>query len=133
MPFNLSDLSDDELMNLFSKLVRWTNHIGAQLGLQEISERYSKSAYELAYAQCFEAIMATKRKVEGNITVVRNQTLQTPAVRALQEESDQIYARRKILGLMYENLERDGNLVSRELTRRTSREPKERRSDSYRP
>jgi hypothetical protein len=120
-------------MRLFAELTRWTDHVGGQLVLQEISERYATSAYDLAYAQVYTSRMGKKPKTEGQSNLVRSETLADPDVVELRDTVDATYARRKVLGLMLSNLERDAQLVSRELTRRTSREARDVRVDRNRP
>jgi hypothetical protein len=133
IPLGVSSLSDDDLMRLFAELTRWTDHVGGQLVLQEISERYATSAYDLAYAQVYTSRMGKKPKTEGQSNLVRSETLADPDVVELRDTVDATYARRKVLGLMLSNLERDAQLVSRELTRRTSREARDVRVDRNRP
>jgi hypothetical protein len=133
LPLNLSDLSDDDLMRLYAELTQWSDHIGGAVGLAEISERYANSAYELTYATMFAQVMTLsgKSRSESSVTVIKQETVRSYPVMSLQDKRDEIYARRKILSKLYENLERDTNLVSRELTRRLNRDPHERRVGKY--
>lgn len=101
--------------------------------MQEISERYADSAYILTYAQVFSSLVRGKGKSEGSVTLAKQETLQDPELQTLQQDKDNIYARRKILQVMYGNISGDAALVSRELTRRTERGRHEGRVDRYTP
>lgn len=132
VPLNLTQISDDELMTLYTQLTHWSAHIAGQLCLQEISERYANSAYDLAYAQVFSSLARQRALTkESSVTLAKQETIQDSEIQTLQQDKDAIYARRKILGIMYGNITGDSALVSRELTRRTERGTHERRVDKY--
>lgn len=54
-------------------------------------------------------------------------------VLAAKQRVLECYARRKLLQAVFASAERDAAVASRELTRRTSREPTVRRTDRYNP
>lgn len=68
------------------------------------------------------------------VTVLKAQRDIEPAVVEQRQKIATAYAYRKLVGVLFTNAERDANLVSRELTRRTgSYEAKPRRESRFRP
>lgn len=130
VPPHPSDLRDSELMDLFSALVRWSDHIAGVLGMCEIDERVCESIYDMAYAEIL-ATNAPKTRSDGSVTIAKALTSQHHQVVEAEDAKDMAYARRKVMQIMATNLERDTQLVSRELTRRTSRYDHEVRRDGY--
>lgn len=133
LPHKLTEQDDDALMQLMTELQAWSRHIGGLLALQEIDERVTESIYKMA----FEAVLATtapSKASEGTMTKAKAEAGQHHQVREAAEARDMAYARRKLIKQMYENLEEDKFLCSRELSRRLGRhEVNERRLDRYRP
>ena len=136
LPRKIGDLSDDELMELFTAQTRWSDHIGGLLALQEVDERFADSAYDWVWAQVLSecvAGVAGRRGSESSVTVAKAEATQHPNVKMARDKKDMIYARRKVFQVMNDNLERDNFAVSRELTRRLGREPRQRRADRWNP
>lgn len=137
LPTNLTELSDDLLMELFVTLVRWQDHIAAWLVLHEIDERYADSTYDLVWSSvlsdCIAAVSSAKTRSESSITVAKATAVQSEDVQAAAETRNVAYARRKVFQMMATNLERDTFIVSRELTRRVGRNSSEARVDRWRP
>jgi hypothetical protein len=136
LPINLTEITDDQLMELFSTIVRWLDHIGGWLVLHEVDERYAESTYDLVWSTVLSNCVAGqsgKSRSESSVTVAKAEATQNPDVRAARDNRDAVYARRKIFGLMMSNLERDSALVSRELTRRVGRHDRESRTDRWKP
>lgn len=130
VPARPTDLTDDQLMELFSAMVRWSDYIGGLLALQEVDERFAESAYDMVWAEVFSGLAPNKRS-EGSVTVAKAETTGDSDVRDANERRNRVYAKRKVYRLMYDNLERDSALISRELTRRTSRNDREVRADRW--
>lgn len=74
----------------------------------------------------------------GGVTEIRQTVLKAqrdldPLVQELKQDIANRYAYRKLVGVLFTNVERDAALVSRELTRRTgSYEAKPRRENRWR-
>lgn len=79
------------------------------------------------------AAAAGRSRSEASITQAKAEATHDKEVREARQHKDEIYARRKMFGLMTANLERDSQLVSRELTRRLSRHDREERVGRHRP
>lgn len=132
IPARPTDLDDDELMEMWSTLTAWQNHIAGLLGLCEIDERARQSIYDMAHAEILST-NAPKNRSEGSVTMAKAETVQHPQVSEAKDKLDMAYARRKVVQMMSENLERDLFILSRELTRREGRYNNEMRTSRWRP
>lgn len=134
VPTRLTEVNDDSLMNLFVRLTRYADYVGGQLALAEIESRDADTSLDYEEAKALVTIWHSKqRKSSDSITLAKAEAMQDPVIQDLQEAAKVAYAKRKLIRVMYEALERDSALVSRELTRRLGREPQERRVDRHRP
>lgn len=129
VPTTIAETSDSTLMNIFVRLTRWADYIGAQFAVAEVQEQMAETALKLVKVQTFVVLAPGK----GEVTMAEAQRDTSPEVRHAQAELDVIYAKRKMLGVMYANCDRNAALVSRELTRRLGRNDRESRADRYRP
>jgi len=103
---DLTILDSEELSRLFSQLTAWTNYVATQLAAAQIDER---AAEKLLDTQTAKPVAAMKADVAGSPEIIK-----------LSEELETLYAYRKMIEVMFFNLERDSALISRELTRRAS-------------
>lgn len=127
LPRDLTELSDRDLMILFSEFVQWQNFAASRLGLAEVEERRAEAA--LKWAEDLIMMGAVK----GEIVKTRHTLSQDTDVAAARERALQAYAVRKTTAVVFDNCERSANLVSRELSRRQSINPTERRSNRWNP
>lgn len=67
------------------------------------------------------------------MTLAKAQVSLHHQVKDAAEKKNAAYARRKIVKMMWENLERDAGIASRELTRRLARQNLEHRVERHRP
>lgn len=127
VPLELTSLSDSELMNLFSEFVAWQNYFDQQSVELEIHEAQAASAKQIAEARAMS--MSTEKLVARQ----KADTLSDPDVQ--KRETDWLMARasRKAVAIQKDALERTANLISRELSRRISRVPTERRQSRWNP
>jgi hypothetical protein len=118
LPRDITDLHDDDLMDLFVQFTGWTDHLSSQLAIAAIDEREADRSVSAAESQ---AMLANWKGGTGDrIAVVKAQISIDPVVQELTKDLDEKYAYRKLLETLYQNVERDSAVVSRELTRRTS-------------
>lgn len=127
VPWDITSISDTELMQHFSKQISWQNHLAVQVALAENAE-----AEDEAHLKTLEAL-AMLNSPSSKVTTAR---LERDADREVQNAREALRvskARRKLLVTMMENRERAANLISRELTRRVGREGASRRNDRWAP
>jgi hypothetical protein len=107
-------------MDLLAEYNRWGDHIGGQLFLQEIDERYGEE--QLAELQAKSYAQASG-KTGSDASVTRAKALRDldPEVEAARTELRETYARRKALQYLAHVLEQNAFLLSREITRRSGR------------
>lgn len=127
LPRDLTDLDDRDLMILFSEFVQWQNFAASRLGLAEVDERRAEAA--LRWAEDLIMIGAVK----GEIIKTRHTLSQDSDVAAARQRALDAYAVRKTTQVVFDNCERSANLISRELSRRTSINPTERRNARWNP
>lgn len=114
LPPDITEIDDEELMLLFTELTSYLDFISFQVSLAQIDERDAERKLDIAMATA----MANQPKALA--AVIKAAALADPAVVSLSEDHSVKYNYRKIIEVMAGNLERDMNLVSRELTRRTA-------------
>jgi hypothetical protein len=118
LPRDITDLNDDDLMELFVELTSWNDYVAPQLAVAAIDEREADR-----YVSVLEATAMVnhwKGASGERVTIAKANIVIDPKVIEAKEELDSKYAYRKLIETLLQNLERDTALVSRELTRRTS-------------
>jgi hypothetical protein len=126
LPAGLSDLPDTDLMELYTEFINWTGYAGYLAAEADIAERKTQRVLQ---------------RVSDRYTIVHKSQKTVAAIKALvqQEEEyqeaedlvDEAYAYGKLIGSLYIHYEKCGNTVSRELSRRLSRNDSERRNSKY--
>lgn len=123
----MTSLSDKDLMGLFSQFVSWQNYVDQQFSDAEMQEASCLSEKHVAEALAMagsSAKQVAKQKAE---------MLSNPTVQQKDEAWLKAKAMRKALAIQRDALERMSNFLSRELSRRISREPVERRQSRFNP
>jgi hypothetical protein len=119
LPNDITDISSEDLGELFTRLTSWTDYISSQLTMAALEERAV-----LKKKEYLENTMLVKRmgaQVKGErITLIKAQISVDEDVQALDIEYEEKYAYRKLVEMLLTNHERDLSLVSREITRRSS-------------
>jgi hypothetical protein len=117
LPADITDLGDEDLMVLYGKLTAYADFIAVQVSCAQVDERsYEK---RLSAMESRKMLRGTG-KSENRVTFARAEVATDPDVVAHKEAIEELYAYRKLIEAMANNIERDTALVSRELTRRTS-------------
>jgi hypothetical protein len=119
MPKELTDLDGEELSHLFSSLTAWSNYIATQLSAAQIDERNAEKLLENVSARLMVTRMGQKTNGD-RVTAIKAEVSIDPKVLGCAEKVEETYAYRKMVEVMFYNLERDTALVSREITRRSS-------------
>lgn len=119
LPEDITDVDDEGLMYLFSRLTERASIVSTQLACAIVDENNSERGYD------YESNMALLRAYQGKatkdtLTILKAQVATDPLVLRLAREHQEKYNYRKLIEVMVNNVDRDTQLVSRELTRRTS-------------
>lgn len=118
LPRDITELDDEGLMDLFVQLTQWNDHLAGAYAIAVVNEREAESALKNAEAI---ALLKNWTGAKGDrVTLVKAQIQASDEIQALIYDYDTKYAFRKIIETRTQNIERDCNVVSRELTRRTS-------------
>ena len=118
LPRDITELDDEGLMDLFVQFTQWNNHLAGAQAIAIINEREAQRAVDNAEAA---GMLKNWTGAKGDrIALIKAQIAATNEMQELQHELDIKYAFRKLIETRTLNVERDGQLVSRELTRRTS-------------
>ena len=114
LPSDITQIDNEELMELFTSITAFLDFVNYQLALAEIEERALDRKLETRIA------VVTAAQPKGLAAVIKATSLADFKVQELTEQYMVAHNYRKLIGAMSENLNRDSMLVSRELTRRTS-------------
>jgi len=118
LPVDITELHDEDLMELFVELTSWTDYVAPQVAVAAIDERESDRLVSVLEATAM--INNWKGGSGDRVTIAKAHILLDPQVAEARKELDEKHAYRKLVETLLQNLERDAALVSRELTRRTS-------------
>lgn len=135
VPDDVTDLGDRALVNLMTDLTRWAEHLGVQLALAEVDERWADAALDKEKA--LASLAGIEADVDGGLakqqahvaTRIKANAYKSQAVLEAEDKYHEAMAYRKLVGVLFTNAERWSSLLSRELTRRVNRDPRERRAD----
>lgn len=122
MPRNLPSLTDPELMDLFSQLNQWRKFLRLQLAAAEADESHAK-----AQATSAEAI-ALSRAGGKTVAEMKARAREDESYAAASVLHADAYGYRKLVLALFENIDSDAFLLSREITRRTAEAPGDRRN-----
>jgi len=118
LPPDITELSSDQLAEMFTILTGWADYMASQLVQAQIAEKKAERAVE--YAESMALITKTQNSPKGTtVTLIKAQIDVDPEINDLKDTYQERYAYRKILEMMLNNQERDITLVSREITRRS--------------
>jgi hypothetical protein len=119
LPTDITDVTSEQLGELFTKLTAWTDYINSQLATAQLDERAALKKKEFT-----ENTMLIKRmgsQVKGErITAIKAEVSINPEILELDNDYEEKYAYRKLVEMLMNNHERDLQLVSREITRRNT-------------
>lgn len=118
LPRDITDLHDDDLMDLFVTLTAWSDYLASQFAVAAIDEREAQRILDAAEARAL--IGGWKGGSGDRVTVAKANIAIDPKVTEYREDLDAKHAYRKLVETLTQNVDRDSALVSRELTRRTS-------------
>lgn len=132
LPRNIGDLSDEDLMELYTVFMAWLSYAKTQLTLGEIDEERTRN--ELEYLQSSILIEQWDNKMKGDlVTVAKAKRDIDPRITSQVELYTSKRAYRKLVDTIFDRCERGAQVVSRELSRRISMAPQERRQHRFAP
>jgi hypothetical protein len=119
LPSDITQIGSEDLGELFTQLTAWTDYIASQLTMAQLEERAA-----LKKKEYLENTMLVKRmgaQVKGErVTAVKAEISVNQDIIDLDNDYEEKYAYRKLVEMLLTNHERDLQLVSREITRRTN-------------
>jgi hypothetical protein len=116
-------------MELFAVYVAWNNFLDVQRVRAEIEEANAETELKVLEATGIAAGWIDPK--ESRVTVLRAEAKLDPEYVSAHVRFDQSKARRKMLAVLCNNMERGAALLSRELSRRIGRAPVEGRAASW--
>lgn len=125
LPDDITELSDEGLMLGYTSLVAWTDFAASQAAAASVDERSA-----LADADRAELQVLGSNTAKGAVSLAKARAASDPDVVALKAEAEYAHHYRKLAEAVRDNLDRNYALFSRELTRRTSTDPRTRK-DRY--
>jgi len=118
LPRDITELPDEDLMDLFVHYTQWNDHLAGAYAIAVVNEREAESLLKGTEA---ELLLTNWTGAKGDrITYIKAQIQASDKIKKLVHDLDTKYAIRKLIETRTQNIERDANVVSRELTRRTS-------------
>ena len=124
VPENVTELGDPELMEQFRLFIAWHNFIEEQMVDAEIEEIKATNNFKVVEAR--ELAAAEGATVTAKKAAARTTENYTQA----EDRFVNAKARRKVLSIQVDALDRTTQFISRELSRRIGREPVARRQHS---
>jgi hypothetical protein len=118
-------------MDLFVRFVRYQDFIAGELVLYEIDESHTETLVEVAKAK--HLAKGWTGASTDRVAVAKAEATLDPDVRKYDDALTKIKARRKMYGVLVDQLARDAGVVSREITRRSSGGNMEGRAGRFTP
>lgn len=118
LPRDISDMDDEGLMDLFVQFTSWSDYLSGARAIAVINEREAERL--VTNREADEFLNQWKGGSADRIALVKAKVASEPGVADAKYDLDTKYAFRKILETRADDVERNSQVVSRELTRRTS-------------
>jgi hypothetical protein len=119
LPNDITAISSEELGELFTQITAWTDYISSQVVMAQLEERNALRKKDMLENTLLIKRMGAHTKGE-RVTTVKAEIAVHPEVVSLDDDYEQKYAYRKLVEMLLNNHERDLQLVSREITRRSN-------------
>jgi len=118
LPRDITELSDEQLMDAFVELTSWNDYISTQVAAAQVDERAAQRLLDVTEANATASNWSGGR--DDRVAITKAKVATDPSVAAAREAFAERHAYRKLVEALGFNVERDAALFSRELTRRTS-------------
>jgi len=119
LPADITDISSEQLGELFTRLTAWTDYIASQKVMAELEERAAQKRLKLLEDKMMFRRMGAQVKGE-RVTAIKAEISVNQDIIDLDNDYEEKYAYRKLVEMLLNNHERDLQLVSREITRRSN-------------
>lgn len=119
LPADITDVSSEQLGELFTRLTAWTDYIASQKVMAELEERAAQKRLKLLEDKMMFRRMGAQVKGE-RVTAIKAEISVNQDIIDLDNDYEEKYAYRKLVEMLLNNHERDLQLVSREITRRSN-------------
>lgn len=130
IPAFLDELPDNKLMETYSMFMSWVSYAKAEMVLAEIDEE--RAANDLKVTEAKTLIGQWNDKEKGDtVTLAKARRDTDPQVIEALALHAERRAYRKLVESVFERCERGAQVISRELSRRISLAPQERRQGRY--
>jgi hypothetical protein len=120
LPEDLSDLDDADLTQLMKEFTAWGDYASAQVGLAQVAEREAELELDLITADVWKKTLTADPKM--SVTVLRTVALTVESVAKARGTYEDSRAYRSMMSDVADRFERDAQVLSRELSRRTNME-----------
>lgn len=130
IPTFLDEMPDNKLMEAYTLFMSWVSYAKAELVVAEIDEE--RSANDLKITEATTLIGQWEEKDKGDtVTLAKARRDSSEEVMLAQTKYSERRAYRKLVESVFERCERGAQVISRELSRRISLAPQERRHGKY--
>lgn len=119
LPYDITMLSSEQLGEIFTKLTAWADYAAAQLTIAQLEERAAQRQLDYRVNNLLVTRMGSSAKGD-RITVIKAEIAIDPDVQSYTQAVEERYTYRKLVEVLFNNYERDMQLVSREITRRSN-------------
>lgn len=117
LPVDITELSDEDLMVLYSDFIAWSDYAASQLAVAASEEREHMRLHDLQKARSIVA------PAPGEVSVTAARARAEDDASSSGYAASERYAYRKVLEAVAGNMDRDAALLSRELSRRLGDKP----------
>lgn len=126
LPEDPTSLDDSQLMTLFVQMTEWASYTGTLLAIAEVNESSAEGEVKR-----LEALSAAANRGEKNVTTAKAKVWEDPEYIDAKKVQEEAYSYRKITQHLHEVADKRATVLSRELTRRVGREPRESRAGRW--
>ena len=130
IPLFLDELPDNKLMETYTMFMSWVSFAKADMVVAEIEEERAANDLKLLEAKTLISQWSDKEKGD-TVTLAKARRDTEPTVVEAQQLYSEKRAYRKLVESVFERCERGAQVISRELSRRISLSPQERRQGRY--
>lgn len=130
IPSFLDEMPENLLMETYTLFMSWVSYAKAELVIAEIEEERAANSMKITDATILITQWGEGAKGD-TVTLAKARRDTSPDVIAAQEKYSECRAYRKLVESVFERCERGAQVLSRELSRRISLAPQERRQGRY--